>query len=86
MEKIIEKLYELHVKEEPEVFTMTDREKMQREYDTYLAFSQILLPHMREELREYVNLNEERHKDELQKAYTNGFKAAIKLVLEGIKE
>ena len=86
MDKIIEKLYELHLKEEPEAFAMADKGKIQKEYDTYLSFSQILLPYMREELREYTNLNEERHKEELQKAYENGFKAAIKIVLESVEK
>ena len=86
MDKIIERLYELHIKEEGEVFAMADKGKIQKEYDIYLSLSAILLPHMREELREYSELNEERHKEELKKAYENGFKTALALILEGVKE
>ena len=41
---------------------------------------------MKEQLTEYSNLNEERHQAELKAAYEYGFKTAIKIVLEGIKE
>ena len=86
MEKIIEKLYQLHLQEEDFFLGVVDREKMQKEYDVYCALSQTLPAFMKEQLTEYSNLNEERHQAELKAAYEYGFKTAIKIVLEGIKE
>ena len=86
MEKIIEKLYQLHVQEEQYCFGIIDKEKMEKEYNAYCQLSQTLPAFMKGQLTEYSNLNEERHKAELQAAYVYGFKTAIKLILEGVKD
>ena len=86
MEKIIEKLYQLHVQEEQYCFGVIDKEKMEKEYDAYCKLFQTLPTFMKGQLTEYSNLNEERHQAELKAAYEYGFKTAIKVVLEGIKE
>ena len=86
MEKIIEKLYQIHLQEEDFSLGIVDREKMQKEYDAYCALSQTLPTFMKGQLSEFSNLNEERHKAELQSAYELGFKTAIKLILEGVKD
>ena len=41
---------------------------------------------MKEQLSEYVRLNDERHKKELQAMYEYGFKTAMTLILETHKE
>ena len=86
MEKMIEKFYQLHLQEEQFPFGITDREKMEKEYDAYIMLSQTLPKFMKEQLSEYVNLSDERHKAELQAAYEYGFKTAIKLMLESVKD
>ena len=86
MEKIIEKLYQVHLDEEQFPFGIYDKEKMAKEYDAYCKLSQTLPAFMHGLLTEYSNLNEERRKVELQAAYEYGFKTAIKLILESTKE
>ena len=86
MEKMIEKLYQMQVEEEQFLCRVVDREKRQRECDAYLMFSQTLPQFMRGQLTEYIDLCDERHKAELQAAYEYGFKTAIKLVLESLKD
>ena len=86
MEKIIEKLYQLYIQEEGFSFGVVDREKMQKEYDAYCGLSQILPAFMRGQLEEYSSLNEDRRQAELQAAYKCGFKTAIKMILEGVKD
>ena len=86
MEKIIEKLYDLHLQEEQYPFGIVDKGSMQKEYDIYYILSQTLPPLMKDQLSEYINLNSERHKAELKAMYEYGFKTGIKLVLESVKE
>lgn len=86
MEKIIEKLYNLHLEEEQFPFGVADKESMEKEYDIYCMLAQTLPPFMKQQLSEYATLNEERHKTELKAAYEYGFKTAMKLILESVKE
>ena len=86
MDKIIEKLYKLHLEEEQFPFGVADKESMQKECEVYCMLAQTLPQPMREQLSEYSALNEERHQSELQAAYEYGFKTAIKLVLESLKD
>lgn len=86
MEKIIEKLYDLHLQEEQFPFGIADKERMQKEYETYCTLSQTISPLIKKQLSEYVSLNDERHKAELKAMYVYGFKTAIRLILEGVKE
>ena len=86
MEKIIKKLYDLHLQEEQYPFGVVDKENMRKEYEAYCTLAQTLAPLMKEKLSEYVNLNNERHKTELMAVYEFGFKTAMKLVLECVKE
>ena len=86
MEKIIEKLYKIHLEEEQLPFGVVDKEVIEKEYEAYCLLSQTLPQDMRKRLSEYANLNEERRKVEMQAAYQYGFKTAIRLILEGIKE
>ena len=65
MEKIIEKLYQIHLQEEDFSLGIVDREKMQKEHDAYCALSQTLPTFLKGQLAEFSNLNEERHKAEL---------------------
>jgi hypothetical protein len=86
MDKIIEKLYNSHLQEEQFPFGIAEKESMQKEYELYCMLTQTMPQPMREQFREYVTLNEERHQSELKTIYEQGFKMAIKLILEGIKE
>ena len=86
MEKIIEKFYNLHLEEEQFPFGVADKESMEKEYDIYCMLAQTLPQFMKQQLSEYATLNEERHKRELQVAYEYGFKTAMKLILESVKE
>ena len=86
MDKIIEKLYNSHLQEEQFPFGIAEKESMQKEYDAYCTLSEMLSKEGKELLMEYSDLNEVRHKSELKSAYENGFKTAIKLILESVKE
>ena len=86
MNKIVEKFYELHLQEEQFPFGVVDKESMQKEYEAYCMLSQTLSPSMKNMLSEYVNLNDERHKAELKAMYKYGFKTAIQLIFESLKE
>ena len=86
MEKIIEKFYDLHLQEEQLPFGFVDKERMNKEYDAYCTLSQTLPPSIKGLFAEYVNLSDERHKAELKCMYEYGFKTAIKLLIEGMKE
>ena len=86
MEKMIERLYQAHLQEEQLPFGVPNREKQQKECEIYCTFSEDLPQPMKALLKEYDSLIEERHKAELQAAYEYGFKAAVKLILEGIKD
>ena len=86
MEKMIERLYQAHLQEEALPFGVTNRENMQKECEVYCSLLEGLKQPMKDQLREYENLTEERHKAELQAAYEYGFKTAVKLVLESLKD
>ena len=86
MEKMIEKFYELHLQEEQYPFGVIDKERMQKEYEAYYTLVDALSPCEKEQMLEYVNLNNERHKSELKAMYEYGFKMAINLILESVKE
>ena len=86
MEKIIEKLYNLHLQEDQFPFGIVNKESMQKEYDLYYILAQTLSSSMKDQLLEYVNLNNERHKMELKAMYEYGFKTATRLFIESLKE
>ena len=86
MEKMIERLYQAHLQEEQLPFGVPNRENKQKECEIYCLLSEELPQPMRELLRDYDGLIEERHEAELQTAYEHGFKTAIKLILEGVKD
>lgn len=85
MEKIIEKFYNFHFKENYPFF-VPDRESMQKECELYCSLLEEIPKELNEKLSEYSSLAEERHKTELQKAYEHGFRTAINLILESVKE
>ena len=86
MDKIIDKLYGLQFNIDNYPLGITNKENIEKEYGIYYILQNNLLGENKDLFLRYVDLNEERRSEELRVAYENGFKTAIKLVLEGISE
>ncbi len=86
MEKIIEKLYYLHKENEPFPYGKVCREKENREWELYHYLYENLLIDERSIFSEYINLKTDRNKEELLASYEFGFKTAIQLITEALKE
>lgn len=85
MEKIINKLYEMSLNT-AEPFGFFDKESTEQEWRCYDSLYDNLSKEDREIFREYVNLRGLRSAHELQAAYEKGFKTAIQLLMEALKE
>ena len=85
MEKIIEKLYEVHLNVEDFVFYAKNKETQKEEWELYCFFYEALPKEEGELFAKYVDMREERHREERQAAYEAGFKRAIKMILESLK-
>ncbi|MBQ8352671.1 MAG: hypothetical protein IJY34_02640 [Clostridia bacterium] len=82
MEKIIDKLCETFLDQESLQVAGQNPIKMRREWELY----EFLYKNAPDEYKEYVNLRSERQVEELKIAYKQGFKIAMRLVLESVKE
>ena len=86
MENILEKLYDLHIKMEDCPYGKTNHEDESREWQLYHYLYQNFSLEDRKIFSEYINLNENRHKGELKSVYEYGFKTAIQLIVEALKD
>lgn len=86
MDKIIDKLYGLQLNIDNYPLGISNKENMEKEYGIYYILQNNLLGENKDLFLRYVKLNDERRSEELRAAYENGFKTAIKLILEGISE
>lgn len=86
MENIIEKLYDLHIRTNPQPFGFIPAEKTKQESQLYCFLYETLSEKDKKIFFNYMDLLNTRHNTQLQAAYTYGFKAAMKLILQSIKE
>ncbi len=82
MEKIIDKLCETFLDQESLQRAVHNPLKVRREWELY----ELLYNNAPDEYKEYVSLRSERQGEELKIAYKQGFKMAMRLVLESVKE
>ena len=86
MDRIFEKLYEAHIEEEQENFSIIESNLIKKEYDVYLELFESLSGAQKKLLSEFSTVRDERFERETKKAYIKGFKTAIRLMAESSKE
>lgn len=86
MEKIIENLYNIHITKENFPFGVPNKEQENREWELYNNLYEKLSGDERAMFLEYAELRAERQKEERQAVYMYGFKTAIRLIIESLKE
>ena len=86
MEKMIEILYKANMEQFSYAFARQDTEAMKREWALYEQLQENLTKEQKTDFQEYTNLCAERHSVERRAAYEQGFKAAIRLLLEATKD
>ena len=85
MDKWLEKMYESYLEDRYPLKELK-KEKMDKEYETYLVLCEGLPKEFKELFREYVRTREERCNVEMAAAYESGFKGAVQLIFSCIKE
>lgn len=86
MEKILEKLYKLHIEDGFYPYGRINHENEKKEWELYHYLYQNLHNQEKQIFLEYTNLKEERYKEELKSVYEYGFKEAIQLIAEALKD
>ena len=86
MKKWIEKLFDLHIKTETFPVGIPDKENINSEWRLYEFLLENLTDDNKKILTEYNNLTSMRHGKELEAVYKQGFKTAVCLLLEALKE
>ena len=86
MEKIIEKLYKLHISTAQFPFGIPNKEITTQEWNLYCSLIEELPKKHKETFMEYTSTREERHKQEIKSIYEQAFKTAVKLLIECTKE
>ena len=86
MEKIIEKIYNEHLKTREFPVGMVDSKTKEDEIDLYLKLSLGLPDEYKKTFLEYVDIRSERQREDLKGVYACGFKAAISLILESVRK
>lgn len=85
MESIIDKLYDLEV-DISSFLELISKEDIKRESIAYAHLYKNLPQKEKEIFAEYLQLKSDRHKEELKTAYKLGFKSAIKIAMEMMKD
>lgn len=86
MEKIIEKLYDFHINTSNFPFGKPCKENMDREWELYNFLFENLSEEHRKIFLEYVELHGIRQNEESKVVYEYGFKTAVRLITESLKE
>lgn len=86
MNSIIERLYETHLKMEDLPFGTPDHEEEREEWELYLQLTKHLPEEHKEDFSRYIELRGNRQNREMKAVYDYGFKTAIKLMIEALKE
>lgn len=86
MDKIIEKLYDLQVNTESLPFGEIDKRNFSKEWELYNFLHERLPSIFKKDFIEYVSLRENRYAKEMKEIYEQGFKTAITLITESLKQ
>lgn len=86
MSEIIEQIYKIQLEEDPCLITAKSREQSKKEWGLYDELYAGLSGKMKALFLEYTNVCAERHADCVKSAYEKGFKDAIRLLLESMRE
>ena len=86
MNKVIEKFYKIYLDEEAFLVSMIDKEKAKEEWERYNVLYENLSEEHKKELLKYIHLRGDREKEELKEAFVRGFKTAVRLWTEALKE
>ena len=86
MNKVIEKFYKIYLDEEAFLVSMVDKEKAKEEWELYNVLYENLSEEHKKELLKYIHLRGDREKEELKEAFVRGFKTAVRLWAEALKE
>ena len=86
MESIIQKFFEIYLSENPASIFLPKKEKLDREWELFNLFINTLSGKEKELFCEYANLRTEKEHESVNTAYVLGFKNAVKLITECLKE
>ena len=86
MDSIIGKFFDLCVNEEGESLFLPKKENLDREWELFHLFAETLPFEKKELFLEYAQLRTEKETSSQQTAYKLGFKTAIRLLTETLKE
>ena len=86
MEKIIEKIYDLQLKNESFSLDSINHESSMHEWELYCQICQNLPEDAKELFNKFLSLRNNRQSENLKNSYHLGFKTAIKLIMEAMKE
>ena len=86
MQKILEDLYDLHIRSATYPFGIPNKEMMEEESQLYYDLCTNLSAPLKKKLLKYLDLNGARVNNQLKGAYEYGFKIAIQLITESLKE
>ena len=86
MKNIINALYHLQVNAEFPNFGKIDKEQNRKEWEFYQRLHEELSGTLKEIFIEYTDLLNTRYNLETQAAYEQGFKTAVSLIIEALKE
>lgn len=86
MENIIEKLYQIHLDADIFSFSFLNKEATEKEWQLYHYLYRNLSGDIKKAFLEYVETKTVRQNEESKKAYVQGFKNALKLITEALKD
>ena len=86
MNDLIEKLYDLHLNTSYQPLGVPDKEAKKKEIELYHLLYEDLSEENKRFFMEYVNLTGIRMCNQVKAAYECGFKTAIRLLLESLKD
>ena len=86
MESMIDKLFDLHMSTEALPLGRLDKEQTDREWELYFTLTEKLSKSDSSLFAEYLVLRQAREEVEKKNIYAYGFKAAIQLFIESLKE
>ena len=86
MEFIIDELFEVYRKKTEFPFGKPNKQELLREFELYETIMEELSKEVKDTFREYAELCCLRSSEEIKQSYINGFKTAVQLFLETMKE
>ena len=86
MEELIERLYNAHIREEAFPFGKNNLLKQSKEFAVYKYLKENLPEGYQKIFIDYIKAKEEREDSQLRYAYEQGFKAAVCLFVNSLKQ